>query len=126
MKKILLISAILALSASSAFADILTTSSTQSSGAGAGSGSGSGSSALPPIYQALSLNQSIGNTSAGGFALNKATVVQAQVPVNAPQGSSLAQKLEIGQSIGDTSKGATAINKATVIQAQVPLNFGAP
>jgi hypothetical protein len=98
MKKLLLVSAALALSTSAAFAF--------------------------DISQSLKLNQSVGDTSKGGFALNKAFVLQAQVPVNA--GGDVSQKLELGQSIGDTSKGGTAVNKATVIQAQVPLNFGAP
>ncbi len=120
MKKLLFIPAVLALSTGFAFADTTTTSSTQSSG------SGSGSSALPPIYQAFSLNQTIGDTSKGSTAVNKFFGVQAQVPVNAPKDSNLLQKLDVNQTIGDTSKGSTAINKGTVIQAQVPLNFGAP
>jgi hypothetical protein len=99
MRKLLLIPAALVLSTSFAFALDLT--------------------------QSLTLNQSIGNTSKGGFALNKAFVVQAQVPVNQWHGD-LSQSATISQSIGNTSKGGDAINKATVIQAQVPLNFGAP
>ncbi len=99
MKKLLLASAALALSTSFAFAIDLS--------------------------QAVTLNQTIGNTSKGGFALNKALVVQAQIPVNAGKGSSLSQTANIDQTIGNTSKGGEAINKATVIQAQVPLSFGA-
>ncbi|MEK4033940.1 hypothetical protein WOC76_14300 [Methylocystis sp. IM3] len=98
MKKLIIVPAILALSANFAFAIDLS--------------------------QALKLNQSIGDTSKGGFALNKAFVVQAQVPVNAGKSSDLSQKADISQSIGNTSKGGEAINKATVIQAQVPLSFG--
>ncbi|RTL84345.1 MAG: hypothetical protein EKK29_13925 [Hyphomicrobiales bacterium] len=120
MKKLFLVPAVVALSTSFAFADTVTTSSTQSSGAA------SGASPLAPLAQALLLNQKIGNTSEGGFALNKAFIVQAQVPVNAGAKSSLSQKIDLSQTIGDTSKGGEAINKATVIQAQVPLNFGAP
>ncbi|WP_363346367.1 hypothetical protein [Methylocystis echinoides] len=100
MKKLLLVSAALALSTTYALAGGL------------------------DIAQSLKLNQTIGDTSKGGFALNKAFVLQAQVPVNA--NGDVSQKLELGQTIGDTSKGGAAINKATVIQAQVPLNFGAP
>jgi hypothetical protein len=99
MKKLLLIPTILALSTSFAFA--------------------------LDLSQWASVKQSIGDTSKGGFALNKAFVVQAQVPVNQYHGD-LSQKASVKQSIGDTSKGGTAINKAAVIQAQVPLNFGAP
>ncbi|WP_363349484.1 hypothetical protein [Methylocystis echinoides] len=101
MKKLLLVSAALALSTTFALAGGL------------------------DISQSLKLNQTIGDTSKGGFALNKAFIVQAQVPVNPGHGD-ITQKLDVGQSIGDTSKGGTAINKGTVIQAQVPLNFGAP
>jgi hypothetical protein len=75
------------------------------------------------LSQTAKVYQSIGDTSKGGFALNKAFVVQAQVPVNTWHGD-LSQKATVDQSIGNTSKGGTAINKATVIQAQVPLNFG--
>jgi hypothetical protein len=101
MKKLLLASAAVALSANFAFAYDLS--------------------------QSLKLHQSIGDTSKGGFALNKAFVVQAQVPVNTSgPHTDITQKAHIDQSIGDTSKGGDAINKAVVIQAQVPLNFGAP
>ncbi|WP_363350915.1 hypothetical protein [Methylocystis echinoides] len=97
MKKLLLIPVVLALSTSFAFA--------------------------LDLSQTANVTQAIGNTSKGGFALNKAWVVQAQVPVNQWHGD-LSQSATVNQSIGNTSKGGAAINKATVIQAQVPLNFG--
>ncbi|WP_363349534.1 hypothetical protein [Methylocystis echinoides] len=99
MKKLLLVSAAVALSTNFAFA--------------------------LDISQSLKLNQTIGDTSKGGFALNKSFLVQAQVPVNSTTGK-VSQSAELGQKIGDTSKGGDAINKNVVIQAQVPLNFGAP
>ncbi|WP_363347204.1 hypothetical protein [Methylocystis echinoides] len=99
MKKLIIVPVVLALSSSFAFA--------------------------LDISQSLKLNQSIGDTSKGGFALNKAFVLQAQVPVNTTSGN-VTQKADIAQSIGDTTKGGEAKNKAVVIQAQVPLNFSAP
>ncbi len=123
MKKILLIPAALALSTSFAFAQVWTiTSSTQSAGSSAAAAS---TPTTPTLNQTFSLNQTVGNTDNGGFALNKGLFVQAQVPVNAP-GTTLNQSLTANQTIGNTSTGGTAINKATVIQAQVPLNFAAP
>ncbi len=106
MKKLFLASAALALSTTFAFAD-------------------SSSTPLTNLNQTFSLNQVIGNTSKGGFALNKFTGTQLQAPVNSPK-TTLNQSMDVSQTIGDTTKGGTAINKATVIQAQIPLNFSAP
>ncbi len=107
MKKLVLIPAALLLSTVYAFAD-------------------GSSPPTPNLAQQFSLTQSIGDTSKGGFALNKGFFVQAQVPVNQGPSTNLAQKLDVSQTIGNTSEGGKAINKATVIQAQIPLNFGAP
>ncbi|WP_363347181.1 hypothetical protein [Methylocystis echinoides] len=129
MKKFLLVPAIMALSNSLAFAEITITSSTQSAGgaplAPLAPLTPPASPPTPSVTQQLKLNQLTGDTSKGGFALNKASVLQVQIPVNAGN-KSLSQELTINQSIGDTSKGGDAINKATVIQGQVPLNFSAP
>ncbi len=108
MKKLLLASAALALSSTFAFADAASTPP------------------APNLNQTFSLNQQIGNTDKGGFALNKGLFVQAQVPVNQSPTTTLSQSLTANQTIGNTSTGGHAINKATVIQAQVPLNFAAP
>ncbi len=125
MKKILLIPAVLAFSTSVAFAQsITTTSSTQS--AGGGSSGGSSSPITAALSQQFGLTQTVGDTSKGGFALNKGLFVQAQVPVNQSPDTKLAQSLTANQTIGNTSEGAKAINKATVIQAQIPLSFSAP
>ncbi len=123
MKKILLIPTVLAFSTSFAFADTVTTSSTQSAGGGSSGGS---SPIAATLNQQFGLTQTVGDTSKGGFALNKGLFVQAQVPVNQSPNTTLAQSLTANQKIGNTSEGATAINKATVIQAQIPLSFSAP
>ncbi len=98
MKKLLLISGALFLSTSLAFAFDLS--------------------------QAARVTQSIGDTPGGSFALNRALVVQAQVPIGHNRGADLSQRATVDQSIGDTSGGSRAINRATVIQAQVPISFG--
>ncbi|MEK4034683.1 hypothetical protein WOC76_10395 [Methylocystis sp. IM3] len=107
MKKIALVPAALALSTVFALAD-------------------GSSTPTPSLGQQFGLTQSIGDTSKGGFALNKGLFVQAQVPVNQGSSLSLSQKLDVSQTIGNTSEGGKAINKATVIQAQIPLSFSAP
>ncbi len=98
MKKLLLASAALAVSTTFAFAIDLS--------------------------QVANLHQSIGDTAKGGSAANKFLGVQAQIPVNAGDKSSLSQKMDVNQTIGNTAKGGEAVNKAVVIQAQVPLSFG--
>ncbi len=109
MKKLLLIPAALVLSTGFAFAD----------GWFGGGGSGHGLS----LSQTANVTQSIGDTSGGSFALNRAFVLQAQVPINQRHGD-LSQSASVDQSIGNTSGGSRAINRATVIQAQVPISFG--
>lgn len=111
MKKILLIPAVLALSTGFAFAD------------GWGGNHGGGGVDLTQISN---LQQSIGNTSTGGYASNRAFVLQAQVPINQRRGVDLYQRSDISQSIGNTSTGGEARNRATVIQVQAPLTFAAP
>ncbi len=112
MKKLLFIPAILALSTNFAFAI--------------------------DLKQLVKLNQSIGNTSDGGFAKNKAFIFQGQFPVNGGnsnggnsnsgwsngggsnggKSSDFLQSVTLNQSIGDTSTGGVAINNAKIIQTQ--------
>lgn len=72
------------------------------------------------LSQTAHVTQSIGTTSAGSFALNRAFVLQAQVPIGQRHGD-LSQTATVDQSIGTTTGGSRAINRATVIQAQVPI-----
>lgn len=96
MKKILLIPTILAVSTNFAFAIDLS--------------------------QWAKLNQSIGNTSKGGFARNRAFIDQAMVfPIKPSLDPS--QSATINQSIGDTTTGGTAINEAVIIQTQQPTSW---
>ncbi len=97
MRKIFLIPAILAMSTNFAFAIDLS--------------------------QLVRLNQSIGNTSTGGFARNWASIFQAPIPVNLGRSSNISQSVTINQSIGDTSTGGTAMNNAVVFQGQLPASF---
>ncbi len=95
MKKLLLIPAMLALSTDFAFAF--------------------------DLDQWAKITQSIGNTSRGGFARNRAFIAQTMVfPVTPSVDPS--QRATINQSIGDTTDGGTAINNATIIQTQAQVS----
>ncbi len=72
--------------------------------------------------QIVKLNQSIGNTSKGGFARNRAFVLQAPVPVNVGQGS-ISQNVTLNQSIGDTTTGGKAVNNAVILQNAMPFSY---
>lgn len=75
------------------------------------------------LNQWVKLHQSIGNTSTGGFARNRAFVFQTHFPFIPGQFSSFVQNATINQSIGNTSSGGTAINNAFIFQGPLPASF---